>query len=195
MGLLRWFRKSPDAGSATSLVPPGADLDTAIAAVAAVRGEAARREASRQVPRLFDPEAIPELACRLDRLAEPPPAFSAREPSACAWIACWHASIFDILACYGEQSVPTLQEMARAGHFSAVVTLCRIAAHGCDRDRVVAGIRALIQELPASMLGDAAGQLVALSREEPGLAAVVEDLRQVTAFEEALVEARRFADD
>jgi hypothetical protein len=197
MWLSRWFgeKRRRAAAQKSSAIRPGMGLDEAVAAVAALQNEAAIAEAARQFPLLFGPEAIPELMRRFDRLAEPPPDFSAREPSACAWIACWHVALHEILLRYGEHAVPVFRAMACEGNnATAVVLLCRLASENMDRGRIVADLKGLLPDLPPVVRCDIAARLLGSARTSPDLASVVEELRQVAQFEESLAEAQSFED-
>jgi hypothetical protein len=199
MGLLRWFRKKPRAEAAFGGEPRLAwqdmGLDEAIAAVASLRSEPAIQDRARQFARQYGPEVIPELRRRFDVMIEPPPNFSAREPSACAWAGCWRFALFEILYQYREHALPVIREMACGGHDgTALLLLCRLAAEGVDRQRIVADLRSLMTGLPSSVRCDLAEQLLWLARKEPALGTVVEELRQAPEFERALVEVREFSD-
>jgi hypothetical protein len=200
MGLFRWFRREPlaaaELGRKPALALPDMGLDEAIAAIAALRSEPAIQEAARQFPERYGPEVIPELRRRFDVMAEPPPSFSAREPSVCAWASRWWVALYEILYQYREQALPVFREMARDGHNgTAIVLLCRLAAEGVDRQQIVADLRSLMPDLPCSARCDIAAQLLWLARKDPAVASVVEELRQEPAFEQALVEARQSGDE
>jgi hypothetical protein len=201
MGLFPWFSKKPPAGAEpvggeSPLTLPGVNLDESIAAVAAQRSELAIRDRARQFSRQYGPEVIPELMRRFDVMTEPPPSFSAREPSALAWAGCWRSALFEILYHYREHALPVFREMARNGYQgTAFVLLCRLAAEGVDRQRVDADLRSQMPDLPFSVRCDVAGQLLGLARQDPALATVLEDLRQAPAFEQALAEVRPYVEE
>src|SRR5262245_16881164 len=99
MGLFSWFRKkappaAEPAGCAPGLPLPDRDLDEAIAAIAALRSPLAVQERARDLSRQYGPDVVPELRRRFDVMIEPPPSFSAREPSVCAWANCWCFALF-----------------------------------------------------------------------------------------------------
>jgi hypothetical protein len=85
--------------------------------------------------------------------------------------------------------------MARAGDGMALVLLCRLAAEGIDRRRTIEDLQGQMPEWPRALLLDVAAALRWRARREPALAAVVEDLRQVPAFAQALAEVEQFGDE
>lgn len=194
MSLFRWFTKRLQ--SVEALQPrPVLDLDRRIAAIAALRNEPAMQEPARHFVRQCDPVVIPELLRRFDVMIEPPPSFAAREPSVCAWITCWQTALYEILYRFGEHALPALREMARAGaNAVAIVLLCRLAAEGIERRRIVADLIDQMPYLPIAQRLDVADRLRWLAHKDPAMAAIVEDLRQAPAFEEARIEAEQWTD-
>src|SRR5262249_51170890 len=157
------------------------------------RSELAIQDEARLFVRQYGPEVIPALRRRFDVMIEPPPDFSARDPSVCAWAGCWRFALFEILYQYREHALPVLRGMGRDGHDgTTVVLLCRLAAEGVDPQRIVADLRSQMPDLPSSVRCDVAEQLLWRARKDPALAAVVEDLRQAPAFEQALDEVQQF---
>lgn len=194
MDLFRWFRKQPPPRA--PLAPPDANLDQALAALAALRNEPAIQERAHEIPQLFGPENIPELRRRFDNLPEPPPGFTAREPSACAWITCCHLAMYEALFQYREHALPGLREMAFNSHDPrAIILLCRLAAEGVDRRRTVADLTSGMPGLPGEVRLGVAEWLLGAARKSATITAVVEELQQSPEFEQALAEAARFGDE
>src|SRR5262249_19334065 len=125
MGLFRWFSKKPlaeaESDGAPRLALPDTGLDEAIAAVASLRSERAIQDEARLFVRQYGPEVIPALRRRFDVMIEPPPDFSARDPSVCAWAGCWRFALFEILYQYREHALPVFREMGRDGHDGTTV--------------------------------------------------------------------------
>ena len=189
------FRRSGDAprtpaGPETVPAPPAAGLDEGVAAVAAAPTGPGARAAARR----FGPGVIPGLRRRFDVLAEPPPAFAAREPGRFAWATCWPRALLEILHPYREHSLPVLREMAGGGYVPAVVVLCRLAADGVDRRRTLDDLVRRVPDWPGSVVYAVAARLLGLARTDPALGRVLEDLRQAPAFAEALAGARQTTD-
>src|SRR5262249_23791063 len=144
-------------GGELQLAVPDGDLGASIAAIAAQRSQLAIQDKARQFVRQYGHEVIPELRRRFDLLSAPPPSFAAREPSVCAWASCWGIALFEILYQYREHALPVLREMACNGHNNtAIVLLCRLAAEGIDRQRIIADLTKQMPDLPYAVRCDVA---------------------------------------
>jgi hypothetical protein len=194
MSLFAWYRKQ----STIPAEPASSEmtLDESIAAIAALRNEIAMQDSARRFSLSHGPAVIPELQSRFDVMIEPPPSFSAREPSACAWITCWQTALYTILYQYREHALPVFRQMASNDqNCTAIVLLCRLAAEGVDRQQIVADLVRQMPDLPFLMRCEIVEELLWIAHKEPALTTVIEELRQSPAFEEALVEVRSYGDD
>jgi hypothetical protein len=145
---------------------------------------------------MFGPAVVPLLQDRIDVVGEPTAAFSARQLGVTEWAHWWWFALGEVLYQYREHALPVLRGMAGSRLTGeAVVLLCRLAAAGVDRPQIVMDVTAQMPDLPDGVRLTIAASLRRLSRSDPALAAVVEELQRLPAFEQALAEARQLDEE
>ncbi|APW63489.1 hypothetical protein BSF38_05060 [Paludisphaera borealis] len=187
MNLLDFFRK----GRSWRYIPLGGDVDRAVMSVALlVDDEAAFRAKAREVAERLGSSAIPKLRWRFHRSTAAPPGFTIRERGLTAWMSYWQFAIFEIVYNFREQALPMLRKVAFGEYDwtqgNAIEVMCRLAAEGIDRDRTLADLKKKMPGMRDEALGYAAAPLLQLAKYDLRLAAVVDELRQVDEFENAV---------
>ena len=85
--------------------------------------------------------------------------------------------------------------MATSGLSASTNGWYGVRGSGVDRPQIIMDVTALMPEMPDDVRFDIAASLGRLGRSDPALAAVVEELRQQPAFEQALAEARQLDEE
>ncbi|WP_145952316.1 hypothetical protein [Paludisphaera borealis] len=102
----------------------------------------------------------------------------------------WQFAIFEIVYNFREQALPMLRKVAFGEYDwtqgNAIEVMCRLAAEGIDRDRTLADLKKKMPGMRDEALGYAAAPLLQLAKYDLRLAAVVDELRQVDEFENAV---------
>jgi hypothetical protein len=198
MGLFNWFRKkqpNPPAPAVddSRFTPLGGELDRAIESVAVlIDDQLAFRAKAKEVAARFGPETIPELRLRFNRSTASPSGFTAQERGLAGWLSYWQFAIFEIVYQYREHALPMLREVAFGEYdwtqANAIELLCRLASEGIDRDRTLADLKREMPGMRDTALLYVAGPLLQQARNNPALAAIVEELEQVPEFQVAIEE-------
>jgi hypothetical protein len=173
----------------------GGEVDQAIESVAVlIDDEATFRAKAREVADSHGPWILPELQRRFHRPTTAPRGFTARERGLGAWLSCWQFAIFEVILQFRELALPMLRKVAFGEYdwtqANAIELLCRLAAEGVDRERTLADLRREMPRMRDTALLYVAGPLLRRSEVDPGVAAIVDELRQVQEFESAVEELR-----
>lgn len=119
----------------------------------------------------------------------PTEALRAQFPGLGQWMTARQFAIFEIFFFFGAASLPVLRRVAYGPYDwtqgNAIEILCRLAAEGIDRERIVEDLMAQIPDLREEALLYAAGPLIERSRSEPAVAEILNELRAVPEFREA----------
>lgn len=153
---------------------------------------AAFRVAAAQAARQIKPEGIEALA---GRFHDPPPApagFGIEELGLGGWLAAWQAAIFEVFYHFGERSLPVLRSVAFGEYdwtqANAIEVLCRLAANGVQRSRILAEVQDAFPGLRYEAQLYTVRALLAQIEESASLAKVVEELKSVDDFAETVAE-------
>ena len=109
-----------------------------------------------------------------------------------AWLSFWQFAIFAIIFHFREDALPMLREVAFGEYdwtqANAIEILCRLAAEGIDRDRILADLKREIPEMRDTALLYVARPLLEQAKSNPALAAIIAELQQTPEFQEAVEE-------
>jgi hypothetical protein len=110
------------------------------------------------------------------------------------WIAARQFAIFEMFYHFRQAALPTLRHVAFGEYDwiqgNAIEVLCRLAAEGIDRERTLADLKSEMPGMRDTALLYVAGLLLQQAKENPQLAAIVEELRQIPEFNEAVEDLR-----
>lgn len=73
--------------------------------------------------------------------------------------------------------------------------MCRLAAEGIERDRALVDLRREMPRMREEALAYAAGPLLQPAENDPSVAAVVAELREIEGFERAILEMGEISGD
>ncbi len=141
------------------------------------------------------PGSIETLAGLFHSEHSPPAEIAEKFPGLGDWIAARQFAIFEMFYHFRQAALPVLRRVAYGEYDwtqgNAIEVLCRLAAEGIDRERTLADLKSEMPGMRDTALLYAAGPLLHQAKENPQLAAIVEELQRVPAFNEAVEDLRR----
>lgn len=119
----------------------------------------------------------------------PTETLKAQFPGLGQWISARQFAIFEMFYFFGSASLPVLRRVAYGPYDwtqgNAIEILCRLAADGLDRQRVVEELIAKMPDMREEALLYAAGPLLERSRSTPAVADILNELCAVPEFRDA----------
>ncbi len=141
------------------------------------------------------PSSVETLAHLFHGEPSPPAELAVEFPGLGEWIAARQFAIFEIFYVLQQAALPVLRRVAFGEYdwtqANAIEILCRFAAEGIERDRILTDLKFHVPEMREEALLYAASLLLSQAKDTPQLAAIIEELRQVREFNEAVEELRR----
>jgi hypothetical protein len=141
------------------------------------------------------PGSIETLARLLHSEHSPPAEIADQFPGLGDWIAARQFAIFEMFYYFREAALPVLRRVAFGEYdwtqSNAIEVLCRFAAEGIDRECILADLKSEMPGMRYEALLYAAGPLLHQAKENPQLAAIVEELQQAPELNEAIEDVRR----
>jgi hypothetical protein len=133
------------------------------------------------------PGAMAALPRLYEGSARPPEHLREQFPEPGAWLSAKQAAIFEIYQHLGAPALPELRRVAFGDYGwtqgNALDVLCRLAARGVERDAIVAEVAQHVPAIREEALLDALQPLLSVRPEDPALAAVLAQLRDVPKFD------------
>jgi hypothetical protein len=150
------------------------------------------RTAGRNAALELGPVAFRTLPKLFHSPPEAPNAFGFPERGLSGWLSAWQFAIFEVFYNFGEQALPTLRQIAYGEYVwtqgNAIELLCRLAADGvCKRD-ILDELKREFPRLRHEARLYAVQPLLFQAEGNPNLAAVIDELSEVEAFRETIVE-------
>jgi hypothetical protein len=157
------------------------------------------RDKAKQVAQEVGPAAISDLVALLHSPPEAPRGFGGKERGLGGWLAAWQFAVFEILFHFREASLPVLRRIAFGNYDwtqgNAIEALCRLAAEGVERDRIVEEVKAQFPSLRYEAQLYAVRPLLAIARDDPAVAEIVEEWMAVEAFQDIVEELTEHHDE
>ena len=136
------------------------------------------------------PKSIETLAQFFHSEHTPPPELADKFPRLGEWIAARQFAIFEVFYQFREAALAVLRRVAFGEYDwtqgNAIEILCRLAAEGIDRERTLAELKLEMPAMRDTALLYAAGPLLRQASQSQELAAIVEELQQVSEFRQAV---------
>jgi hypothetical protein len=133
--------------------------------------------------------AIELLAAEFHTESSPPEEIANKFPGLGQWIAARQFSIFEVLFCLGPASLPVLRRVAFGEYDwtqgNAIEILCRFAAHGIEREQILAGLKNAMPGFRHEALLYAAGPLLSHAKTDANIQVVIDELLIVPEFKDA----------
>jgi hypothetical protein len=150
------------------------------------------RRRAQTVANDLGPNAIETLAQLFHSEHTPPAELADEFPRLGEWIAARQFAIFEMFYHFREAALTVLRRVAFGAYDwtqgNAIEILCRLAAEGIDRGRTLADLKLEIPAMQDTALLYAAGPLLHQASQSQELAAIIEELQQVSEFKEAVAE-------
>lgn len=172
-------------------------LDPAVSSVAVLIDDPARFEArAAEVARQLGPEVIEELSRRFHTPPQPEPdGFGPRERGLGGWLQAWQFAVFELFFQFREAALPVLRRVAFGDYDwtqgNAVEVLCRLAAAGIERGRVIAQLRQEFPKFRYEATLYSVGPVLYHATRDPAVAAVVRELDDLPEWRAATEELQR----
>src|SRR5215813_2603246 len=157
---------------------------------AALHEEDEFRQRAEAAANALGPTSIETLAQLFLADSRPPPELADSFPGLGDWIAARQFAIFEIFYHFRHAALPVLRRVAFGPYDwtqgNAIEILCRLAAEGIDREHTLAELKSEMPSMRDTALLYAAGPLLRQANKNQPLAAIIEELREVFEFNEAV---------
>ena len=171
------------------------DVGEAIASVASctVESDAAFRRRAHEVAQKLGTECIPILPQFFHHLPRKPESLADHFNGLGQWMSVCQFAAFEILYNFREAALPLLRKIAFGEYDwtqgNAIEILCRLAAEGVDRERIISDLRRELPDIRYEAHLYAAEPLLKQAAANPAIEEVLRSLA-VEEFQEAIEELR-----
>ena len=150
------------------------------------------RSRANAAARELGPDSIEILSKLFHSEHSPPKELADKFPGLSDWIAARQFAIFEMFYYFREAALPVLRRVAFGTYDwtqgNAIEVLCRLAAEGVDRDRIIAEIRREFPNIRYEAQLYSIGPLLKQAEDNPALAAILNEFEDMQEYQDTVRE-------